>query len=30
LKDQIAKDAASARAMLGPKKPVPGPFGGWY
>jgi riboflavin kinase/FMN adenylyltransferase len=30
LKRQIAEDAGIARKMLAPKKPVPGPFGGWY
>jgi len=30
LKAQIARDADAARARLAPKKPIPGPFGGWY
>jgi riboflavin kinase/FMN adenylyltransferase len=30
LKAQIAKDAEDARRILASKKPVPGPFGGWY
>jgi riboflavin kinase/FMN adenylyltransferase len=30
LKEQIAKDAGSARELLAPKKPVPGALGGWY
>jgi riboflavin kinase/FMN adenylyltransferase len=30
LKAQIAQDAESARALLAAKKPIPGPFGGWY
>jgi riboflavin kinase/FMN adenylyltransferase len=30
LKAQIAVDAAEARRITAPKKPVPGPFGGWY
>jgi riboflavin kinase/FMN adenylyltransferase len=30
LKEQIAKDAEQARALLAAKKPAPGPFGGWY
>jgi riboflavin kinase/FMN adenylyltransferase len=30
LKAQIARDADRARVELGPKKPIPGPGGGWY
>jgi riboflavin kinase/FMN adenylyltransferase len=30
LKGQIGADAERARTLLLPKKPTPGPFGGWY